>query len=174
MRLRDYFRGYRVVMQSRLRREDLEQRVRATLVPRFRPFTEGVAGWARRGRVSLQYRPRFFGYKMYPVLAGRFSDELGPTRLTLRFRAPIGAYLFFAWWYGALIMMVALLIVQGFPGLDTAGDKALAAFALVFFGLFPLLLHYLGTRRADEHLDRLIQFLEREGEATLIERERRS
>src|SRR5215211_2462837 len=127
MRLRDYFRGYRVVMQSRLPCEELEQHIRAALVPRFRPFTEGVAGWARRGRVSLQYRPRLFEYKMYPVLAGRIGDERGSARLTLRFRAPVGAYLFFACWYGALGTMVALVIAQGFRVPD-AGDKRLAAF----------------------------------------------
>ena len=166
MRLRDYFRGRRLVMQSRLRREELEQRIRARLLPRFRPFVEGVSGSARWGRLRLKYHPRLFEYNMGPVLVGRIDDQFGPARLDLRFRAPNAAYVFFVLWY---VGFSILAIVAWSGRLEADGQSVWAKTTLLFLLLFPLGLHYLGMRNSEAHLAKLIEFLEREAEAKLVE-----
>ena len=173
MRLLDYFRGTPIIMQSRLRRDELERRINEATISRWRPFGTGVVGWARFGRIRLRFRPPRFRYNMSPILAGRIDDSSGPTRLLLRFRAPAGAYFFYAVWYPFLLIFLAAYLFGG-AGLEAPGaEKLLPPVLILLFGLFPIGLHYLGTRDAEAHFAALDKFVEEAGEAKVVSREPR-
>jgi hypothetical protein len=169
MRLRDYFRGYSIELQSRHGREEVERRINAAALPLLAPFRQGVAGWARFGRLRLRYRSRFFSYDGAPILVGRLNDESGRTRLRLRFRAPLPIYLFFAMWYAFCLFFLAAFLVTGLDEVRP-GEAAVAIGACLLLMLFPLGMHYSGTRRADEHFATLVAFLEEQAEAKRIAR----
>ena len=174
MRLRDYFQGQPIVMQSRLRPDELERRINDATISRWGPFEKGVVGWARFGRIRLRFRPLFFEYNMSPILAGRIDDSSGPTRLLLSWRAPLPAYVFFALWYGFALLFLAFLLFGG-ASLDAqGGERLVPPLLLLLLALAPLGLHYLGTRNADAHLAELVSFVEKAGEAKVVSRGRRT
>ena len=167
MWLIDYFRGRDVEMVSRLRREMLEGRINGAAVNRFRPFTEGAIGRARAGRLWLRYRPRLFEYNMMPLLVGRIEETTRGSRLRLRYRAPVGAYVFFPTWFLFLPALMALIYFGDslFEGGTGEARQMFPPLVILIMLFTPLLGLYLGLRRADAHLEALIEFLHDVGEA---------
>ena len=170
MRLRDYFRGLAVELESPLSPDELERRINAATVSRWRSFAMGAVGGARSGRVRLRYRPRFFEYNMTPVLVGRIEPARRGSVLRLRYRGPTGALIFFPLFYVTLAALLGLAFFGKFEG-GVSGTQVIPLSTILIFLLFPLGLHYLGTRSAAAHLQALIDYLERAAEARLVRRE---
>lgn len=169
MRLKDYFAGIPVQLQSRLSAEILADRINNAAGSIFWPFNCGVIGGVRFGRVSLRYRSSFFEYNAKPILVGRLREQPFPLGavLTLRYRAPAPIYVFYLFWYSFLSLFGLLLVGsvgQRNPDL-TSGDLALSFVGWTFMIIFPLGLHFFGTRNSDEELSELLDFLAREAEA---------
>ena len=165
MRFSDYFRGYRRTMTSPLPPEEVARRINEATISRFVLFNEGTIGWARSGRLRLKYRQRFFHYDAKPILAGRIVATRAGSRIDLNFRAPGWAYVFYPFWFAALLMLVLLVT---FGPLTTTGDQR-ATFATTFLFLlgFPVLLHFLGTAKSDAKLEALTGFLARVAQARI-------
>ena len=168
MRLRDYFRGYSLVMQSRLRRAELERRINAATLSVWRPFQTGVGGWVHFGRIRLRYRTRFIEYNAAPILAGRIDDEFGIVRLRLRYRAPLPIYPFFAFWYAFLTFILVTFVAGGGASGSSGDENAIFIGMIVFLLLLPMGMHYAFTRRADANFDRIVKFLEDAAEAKVV------
>ena len=174
MRLRDHFLGYSLEMRSRLRPDEIERRINQAAVSQLAPFKTGIAGWARFGRIRLRYRPsRFFDYGGSPILAGRIHADSLPVRLTLRYRAPIPVSLFFALWYGIILLSLSMMLAEGVFSEFSIDEAAISGGMLLFFFIAPIAMHYLATRRADANFDLLVRFVEEHAEATIISGGRR-
>ena len=169
MRLRDYFRGEAVELESRLRRDELQDRIEAATVSRWTLFEQGVVGWARCGRIRLRFRPRLVQYRMGPILAGSIDDSSGPSRLHLRFRAPGSAYVFFALWYAFMLVFLGFVLFGDVPAPAPGAERLMPPLLLFLFLLAPLGIHYLGTRDAPAQLAELVKFLEEKAEAHRID-----
>ena len=165
MRIRDYLRGYRVVIQSRLRADEVQRRINAATISSWPPFASGVAGWAHFGRIRLRYRPGFFDYNAGPILAGRIADELGPTQLRLRFRAPLPACFFFAIWYGFFSIFLIVFLLDGAASTTSTADLSTGIGMFLVFLIAPIVIHYVGTRKSDAYFEKIITFLEDVAEA---------
>ena len=150
-------------MTSPLPPHEVERRINEATISRFVLFTEGTIGWARLGRLRLKYRQRFFHYDSKPILAGRIVADKAGSRFDLNFRAPGWAYVFYPFWYVALLLMV-LLVTFGPPTISGEQRAVFAATFFFFFG-FPFLLHFLGTAKSESELEALTGFLARVAQA---------
>jgi hypothetical protein len=162
MRFWDFFVGRQVRLRSPLHPRIAAERVNAAGKSRFSPFSTGVIGHVRWGRVHLRYRSSLLQYGPKPVLVGRLVDASPGSQLLLRYRAPAMAYLFFPFWY-SFLAIVALHIV--FSPEQVAGSRPLLAGVLLLLLVAPLVLHATGTRRSEEELGEMIAFLAEHAEA---------
>lgn len=165
MRLKDYFRGIPVRLQSRLSAQAVADRINNASGSIFWPFNFGVVGSVRFGRVSLRYRSSIFEYNAKPVLVGRLHQESAGAILNLKYRAPASAY--FSYCLTALVLCLVLIIaLTGVGSGDLpAQDFAMLSAFIVVLPAFIFGFHAYGTRNSDEELSELIDFLEREAEA---------
>lgn len=159
MNFRAYFMGERQQLSSALSTAEVADRINLAAAPCFSPFSLGVTGGVRRGRVCLRYAKSPFEYNAKPVLTGQLEPTPDGSRLELVYRAPLWAYVFYAFWYSTLIgLAVSILLV---PTVDaTAAGNAFSLAVFVALTALPLVLHALGTRDADLERDTLVQFLE--------------
>lgn len=164
MKLFDYFVGQSVILTSRLSRAEVAQRINAATPPWYWPFANGVRGKAWLGQVRLSYTDLwFFHYNAQPVLAGRLLDELGGTRLQAKFRAPLFAYVFFAFWYFVLTSLAIILFLAWLN--DTLEPGGWISFPIIGVMLAtPLIMHFAFTRKSDEDLNAVLVFLSKEAE----------
>lgn len=129
------------------------------------PLSSGVVGGVWFGNVRLRYRRSPFEYNAKPVLTGRLRDSVSGSRLELRYRAPLLVYVFYIAWYLILTLFVAALIGNGLAPEITA-NKATAVGTIGLLLVGPIALHAVGTRRSDEELDDLLDFISEHIEAT--------
>jgi hypothetical protein len=164
-RLRRYFGGRSVAMLSPLAPAEVERRInRAAASTLWRAYRPGVAGWARCGLVRLRVHGSLI-YSYRPVLAGRISREAAGSRLRLNYRAPVMASVFYLLWYLFLALLLFALSIGGWAPGVTATVRAQV---MIFLGLAlvaPLFLLHWSTAGADEDLEQLVAFLEREAQA---------
>lgn len=85
--------------------------------------------------------------------------------LDLNYRAPAPFYVFFIFWY-AFLALITLVFVGNATGNVPAQDLAFILAVIAALFVLPLGMHYFGTRNSDEELNELLDFLEREAEAT--------
>ena len=167
MRLKDYFAGQPVVLHSPASPEAVTERINNAAGSIIWPFNFGVVGGVRFGRISLRFRSSIFEYNAKPVLVGRVLQDSAGSTMQLRYRAPAPIYIFYLFWYCFLGLFALLLlgtIGQRNPDL-TSGDQVIIFGGWVFMSIFPLGLHYFGTRNADEELSKLLDFLASEAQA---------
>jgi hypothetical protein len=161
MRLRDYFVGQPVLLNSLHSPRIVAERINAAAGSIFSPFKRGVVGGVWLGRIRLRFVSSFGEYNAKPVLAGRLREAPTGSILVLRYRAPIRVYLFHVVWY-SILLLVALAFL--------AGEIKSTGFAPAFLVpatllIFPLVLHYAGTRNSAEELDYLLDFLAEQADA---------
>jgi hypothetical protein len=161
MRFRDYFFGVPVKLRSRLEPIDVAQRINEAAGSILLPWTEGVAGGVRFGLVRLRFQRSIFEFNMKPVLAGRVQSNGPGSLLLLSYRAPFAAHIFLLIWYGvlSLIFLAALAPSRG----ESPGFHG-ALISLILFAV-PIATVYGGTRRSDEDLTDLLEFLAEKAEA---------
>ncbi|HEX8214123.1 MAG TPA: hypothetical protein VF582_01480 [Allosphingosinicella sp.] len=129
------------------------------------PFTTGVVGGVRSSHIRLRYRSSLFEYNAKSVLSGRLQDAPGGSSLELRYRAPLWVYGFYLLWYLFLTFVVAGLIRNGWASGVTGGNKAMTIGIFAILLVAPLGLHAVGTRRSEEELADLLDFLSQHVEA---------
>lgn len=168
MRLRDYFVGQPVRLKTLHSPQIVAERINASAGSIFWPFNSGVVGGVRLGRVRLRFVSSFMEYNAKPVLVGRLREGPSGSTLTLRYRAPAWIYFFDLIWYsflGVVILMMLGQVGERNPDLN-GGDFAFVSVVLIALLLVPLVLHYVGTRKASEELGYLLDFLAQHANAT--------
>jgi hypothetical protein len=167
MTLRDYYFGRRITMRSPLRPDEIQQRIRDdTNVPFWwKPFHVGPAGGVRWGRLKLRFASSPFEYNAKPVLVGPIERTMTGTTLRLVYRGTTASRIFFGFWYGILALMaVAFSTMEMDPSLRGA-ERFIPFGLIVLFALAPIGMHLFGTRRSDDELEQLIDFLGRVAQA---------
>jgi hypothetical protein len=167
MRLKDYFVGIPVRLESRLSPAVAAQRINSAAGSTIWPFTTGVVGRVLLRFIRLRFRSSFAEYNAKPILAGRLRESRSGSVLNLRYRAPASAYALYAFWYGFL-GVIALSPLFGDAELNaglTTTDFAIIAAGLAVFLVFPVVLHFIGTRNSDDELAEILDFLAQHAEA---------
>lgn len=167
MRLRDYFGGKSVRLHSLLSPHTVSERINAAAGSRFWPFTTGVVGGVWAGHVRLRFRSSITEYNAKPVLADRLREGSTGSTLILRYRAPAWAYVFDLFWYSVLGLVTFGLLVGGIRPDTTSGDLVTAVAVCLTLLIFPLVMHYVGTRNSDQELRQLLHFLAEHVDAKL-------
>src|SRR3990167_8954435 len=162
MKFWHYFQGLRVDLHSPLPKAEAIARINRASGSMLLPFSNGITGgvWFERLRLS-HTSCWYFDSNVKPILAGRLSDALGSCEIRARFRAPLIAYVFFAVWYLILLVMLISALVVGLTG-GTNSIALLILPALLIFSLAPVGMHYLFHRNAEDDLERILEFLNRE------------
>jgi hypothetical protein len=111
------------------------------------------------GHIRLRYRSFVFEYNAKPVLSGRIQDAPSGSTLDLRYRAPAWVYAFYLFWYLFLVFIAVALLANDWAAELTGRDKAMAVAIVAVFLVAPVGLHAVGTRRSDEELADLMDFL---------------
>lgn len=159
MRLRDYFAGESFRLRSPMSAPTVAERINEAAGSAFWPFTKGVVGGVWSGHIRLRYRSSLFEYNAKPVLSGSLQNAPSGSSLELRYRAPLWVYGFYLVWYLFLALVVAWLIGNGWAPELTGGDRAMALGIIAILLIAPLGLHAVGTRRSEEELGSLLDFL---------------
>ena len=165
MRLGDYLRGHRIVMETPLARDDVERRIGDATASASGAFGRGIFGWARFGRLRLRVRDGWWMYRAKPVLAGRIEATGRGSRLRLNHRAPLWVPAFLLVWYPVFLASAVGMISEGKLGAAAAADVAIAVSVLAVMLVAPLVTFHLASARSNSDLLALIAFLEREVEA---------
>ena len=118
--------------------------------------------------MRLRYACSPFEHNAKPVLVGQVQEAPSGSKLSLRYRAPTAAYVFYIFWYG--FMTFAILAALGFLGGTNAdlGRSDIASVTAIFVGLLvaPLIIHYIGTSNSERELACLLDFLAERVDAT--------
>lgn len=166
MRLVDYVFGQRFVLRTTLTRDRVQERIDAATISVLNPFSTGVTGWSRFGRISLRAHSGVFDYSAKPLLVGKVQDIGGWTELDLRFRGPRFAVAFFCVWY-LLLGSFALALLDG----SVEGDEGFYPVGLPIMALMllaPAVMHVIGTRKAGKEREALLDFLQRVIDARIV------
>jgi len=86
--------------------------------------------------------------------------------LELRYRAPLWAYVFYIAWYFLLTLFAAALIGNGWASERTSSDEAMIVSTIGLLLLAPIALHSFGTRRSEDELTDILDFVSQHVEAT--------
>jgi len=156
VRLTDYFAGERLRLCSPLSARAVAERINEAAGSLLWPFATGVVGGVWSGNIRLRYRSSLFEYNAKPVLSGRVREAASGSSLDLRYRAPLWVYGFYLVWY-LFLALFAGLIGHGWDG-ATVGIFSILLVA-------PLGLHAVGSRRSEEELADLLDFLSQHAEA---------
>ena len=127
----------------------------------WRPLRIGPVGGVRWGRVKLRYTRSLFDYNAKPILVGPMERTATGTLMRLVYRGQTWSRIFYVFWYVALTLFLVGFAKAGTePPLEWA--ERLMPFAIIAgLALAPIILHIIGTRRSDDELGELIEFLER-------------
>ena len=162
MRLRDYFIGQSVRLTSHHSPRVVAERVNSAAKSSLWPFhSDAVVGGIWLGRLRLRYVTSPMEYNAKPVLTGRLYEARSGSILELRYRAPSWTYFFYLFWVcalGVVILLMLGLVGERNPDL-TPGDLVFIWTTLLGLLAAPFALHYIGTRKSDEELGYLLDFL---------------
>ncbi|MBA4163710.1 MAG: hypothetical protein C0510_03615 [Erythrobacter sp.] len=168
MKIWHYFQGLRVDLHSPLAKAEAIERINRASGSMLWPFSNGIKGGVWFGRLRFSHTSCwYFDSNVKPILAGRLSDALGSCEIRARFRAPIFAYVFFAVWYLGLLVMLISALVVGLSGGENSVVLLFLPFILIFF-LAPVGMHYLLHRNAEDDLERILEFLNREADFSVV------
>jgi hypothetical protein len=165
MRLRDYFAGECFRLRSPLSARTVAERINEAAGSALWPFAMGVVGGVWSGHIRLRYRSSLFEYNAKPVLAGRIREAPSGSSLDLRYRAPVLICAFYLIWYLFLAFFAVGFLANSGASEFTGGDKAMAVAILAMLFVAPVGLHAVGTRRSEEELAEMLDFLCRHAEA---------
>ena len=159
MGLKDFFLGQAVWLRSPMPARTVTERVNKAAGSMLLPVDNGVVGGVWSRHIRLKYRSSILEFNAKPVLSGRIEDTASGSSMKLRYRAPFWAQGFYALPYLFLTLSIVGISAGGWASNDTYGIVA-----LLLVG--PRALHALGTRRSQDELAALIDFLEQEVGAT--------
>lgn len=167
MRLADYFFGVRRQLQSPASARIVADRINEAASSSLWPFTTGVVGGVWSGHLRLRFRTSFLEFNAKPVLTGRLRETPSGSCLDLNYRAPAWVYAFYLAWYLSLGSVILLMLgAIGVRNTDLQGGELASVWAgLILLLIAPLMFHYLGTRRSDDDLERLLDFLAQQADA---------
>jgi len=160
--LKDYILGRRFLLRSPLSAQEVASRIREASGNLFNPLSDGVSGWCRFGHLRLHVATPLFSNGFQPVFTGRLSENLGRAELTARFGSSLYLRVFFALWYGILLLMVVACLSVILRGELQTGYEPLGILLALAFMAIPLLFHVLLNRGAEDDLQNILEFLEEE------------
>ena len=163
MPFRKYFGGIRIELRSPLSPARLKEQINAQASWGLSPFYTGVVGRVWGQTLRLKYRSSIMEYSEKPLLTGRIEAVPSGSRLPLVYRAPRSTLPFFIFWFGFLLLAFIGTSVSLVSNRDF--DSAMILALLPVFASVPIAMHAWGTRRWDEDLAALLDFLEREAQA---------
>lgn len=159
MHLRDYLSGKLFRLHSPLAARTIARQINKAAGSALWPFATGVVGGVWSGHVRLRYRSSLFEYNAKPVLAGRLKETPSGSNLNLRYRAPAWVYVFYLVWYLIIVLLIIGLLTNGWFRQVAGGDKAMIISIFAVLLIAPVALNALGTRRSDEELADMLEFL---------------
>ena len=167
MTLRDYYFGRRITMRSPLRPDEIKQCVEKDAKVPFwwRPFHIGPLGRVRWGRLKLRFASSVFEYNAKPVLVGPIERTMTGSTLRLVYRGDTWSRIFFIIWYVFVGLMAVMFATVGMDPPPEGAERLIPFAAVVLFALVPIGMHNFSTRRSDEELEQLIDFLARVAQA---------
>ena len=161
MNVRDYFFGRSIMLESRFAPNEIKRRIRDGTRTAWwmRPFRTGPAGGIFFGRVRLRYQSSPFEYNAKPILAGRIDPVSNGSLLRLTYRGRTWFRLFFVFWYLFLAIFAAVLLTVGTDPPLHGTERLFPVVIIGGLAIVPMFMHVIGTRRSEEELDELIDFL---------------
>ena len=159
VKFRDYYFGKRVALRSPLRPEEIKRRIREEARSGWWPFHTGTVGRVRFGRLRLRYASSPGEYNAKPVLTGPIERTFTGSLLHLVYRGPTWGRLFPLFWNGGLILILMFIFTDSDSQLPAREDLPFvwAVFGAMF--AVPPIMHMYGTRKSDEELVLLLDFL---------------
>ena len=142
-------------------KDEVAERINRAAGLAWWPFASGMRGGVYLDRVRLSYVETWlFDYNAHPIFAGKLESNFGSCEIDAKFRAPVRAYVFFAFWYLVLGEIIVGLILSYFRG--SGPDLEPALLFPTLFLLAPLGMHYVFTRNSDTDLQTVLDWLESE------------
>jgi hypothetical protein len=160
MRFKDYFAGLPFPLHSPLPAAEAAASIDREAGSALSPFTCGVVGGARFGHVRLSSRTSLFDNNTKPVLARRIFEAAEGSTLDLIYRAPSPVILSVPVYVLMLFVGIAVVIVRMSAG-AASFDTVMLAIVMSLFLAAPWVMLRIATRRADEELALLLDFLAR-------------
>lgn len=161
MRLRDYFFGIPITIDSPLPPDEVALRIGAASGFSFLPFDTGVVGGTLFGYLQLKYRRSIFGFDLMPRLSGEIVKANWGSRIFAKFGAPLQLKISIPFVF-TLMFIMWFKASNGEPGLINA-KMMLALIAMttimMIFGYFA------STAQWREDLKAITDFLEEEIDA---------
>ena len=164
MPFRQYFGGIQIELESPLAPTEVKKRINSEASLGLSPFYTGVVGRVWGQTLRLRYRSSPLEYNAKPLLIGPIEAVTGGCRLSLIYRGPRLMIPFFVFWLGFSLVGFVAAAIDLISSRDA--EFALILFAMPIFALFPIGMHAWGTRRWDEDLGELVDFLQREAQAS--------
>ncbi|NVE95695.1 hypothetical protein [Altererythrobacter lutimaris] len=162
MTLKDYILGRRINLHSNLPRLEIKEKIDNAAGSAFSPFAHGVTGGVYLGQIRLGWSTPIFNNGFRPIFVGRLSESLGRTQVSGRFGAPVFVLAFFSIWYVFLSLFTCSFIYALITDAPREGDVWTFWVVIpVFWLLFPVL-HFIFNRRAEHHLNEILELLEKE------------
>jgi len=167
MKARDYYFGQHVTLRSPLKPDEIAQRIKDDTKDQWwwMPLRTGPVGRVRWGRLSLAYRSSPFEYNAKPVLVGPIERTMTGTIMRLTYRGPTWSRIFYAFWYVILTLFAIGFAVAGTDPPLHGAERLMPLGIVAAMMLMPVAMHVIGTRRSDDELEELIDFLGRVAEA---------
>jgi hypothetical protein len=131
----------------------------------FNPMANGVGGWSRFNRLSLDWRVPMFSNGSAAKFWGKMREDLGRTEIRGRFGAPRFLQAFVLVWYSVITAMFVSLFAAWLGNDMGTSTDVMGLFIVPAFGLMPLLLILVFNRGAERHFEEILDFLERIAEA---------
>lgn len=162
MRFKDYLVGRKLVLFSRHSPAEVGERINGAAGSTISPFSFGVVGWARFGRVRLRVRSSLLDYNAKPMLVGKLVEDPAGTRFEARFGATLWMKAFVIYWYLFLAIFAVFSLIYG-PFRGAEGEAIYSPYLMLpVFAVAPLAMHYLFATGSEDELDTMVDFLAKE------------
>ena len=166
MKLREYIFGRKITLHSHLSPEEVADAIDRGAGSSFSPFEHGVTGGIWFGQVRLSWHQPIFNFGFRPVLTGRITAGSSGSVLHAQYGFPYWALAVYLIWLLILLLITGImLLLYVSPASETGNEWILLVVPFVFAS--PVILDILSRRKDDEHLDAILDSLERDAELTV-------
>lgn len=164
MKLRDYIFGRKVLLVSPLAKDEVRRRIKQGTSFGFSPLRHGVSGWVISNHVRLFWDIPMFNNGFRPVLAGSLRANRGGTVFKASYGAPLFVLIFMGFWYSLLTLFALMATALLFQEKPQTGNEWVFAIILPLFAIAPLATHANFNRKANEHLESMLDHLKETAE----------
>ena len=159
MKLRDYIFGRKILLVSPLAKDEVKRRIKRGTSFGFSPIRRGVSGWVIFNHVRLAWDIPMFSNGFRPILAGGLRENKGGTIFKASYGAPFFLLVFMAFWYSVLASIGFTATLLLFEEEPQTGKEWIFAVMIPLFAIAPLAIHAIFNRKANEHLEGMLDHL---------------